>query len=151
MRIPLSAFATGLIFGAGLTISDMINPGRVLAFLDVAGDWDPSLAFVMGGALIPAAVGFWIARRMRTPLFDKRFYIPENRTLDRQLIAGGALFGVGWGLVGLCPGPALAGLVLARWEIWLFALAMLAGMQFHRLATMRRRPDMGSAIDQPAA
>lgn len=137
MRIPLATFATGLIFGAGLTISDMINPGRVLAFLDLAGDWDPSLAFVMGGALIPAAIAFAITRRMRTPLFDKRFYIPENRVMDARLILGGLLFGIGWGLVGLCPGPALAGLVLGRWEIWLFVLSMLAGMQIHRVATSR--------------
>lgn len=148
MRIPATAFATGLIFGTGLTISDMINPARVLAFLDVAGDWDPSLAFVMGGALIPAAIGFWIARRMRTPLFDKRFYIPENRTMDWQLIGGGAMFGVGWGLVGLCPGPALAGLVLARWEVWLFVLAMLAGMQLHRLVTSHAQSDDGRVAAQ---
>lgn len=137
MRIPLATFATGLIFGAGLTISDMINPARVQAFLDLAGDWDPSLAFVMGGAVIPSAIGYAVSRRMRTPLFDKRFFIPENRIMDMRLILGAVLFGVGWGLAGLCPGPALAGLVLGRWEIWLFVLAMLAGMQLHRVATSR--------------
>jgi uncharacterized protein len=151
MRIPITTFATGLIFGAGLAISDMINPARVLAFLDIAGEWDPSLAFVMGGALIPAAIGFAISRKMRKPLFDTRFYIPENRIMDTRLIMGGALFGIGWGLVGLCPGPALAGLVLGKWEIWLFVLSMLAGMQLHRVATSRPLTRNSAASGQPTA
>ena len=135
MRIPIASLVTGTIFGAGLALSDMINPARVLAFLDLAGDWDPSLAFVMGGAIIPMVIAYAVSRRMRTPLFDKSFFIPENRVLDSRLLIGAALFGVGWGLVGFCPGPAIAGLVMGLWQPWLFVAAMLAGMLLHRLVT----------------
>lgn len=138
MRLPLSALLAGLLFGAGLAISDMINPARVLAFLDVAGRWDPTLAFVMAGALLPSAAGFVWAKRRGAPLFDSRFFIPENRTVDRRLLAGAALFGAGWGLVGFCPGPAIAGLAFGLWQPWLFVLAMLAGMALHRTANDRR-------------
>lgn len=139
MRLPLVSLATGTIFGAGLALSDMINPARVLAFLDLAGDWDPSLAFVMGGAILPMAIAYLFTARMGSPLLDKRFFIPENRILDRQLILGAALFGIGWGLVGFCPGPAISGLVTGLWQPWLFVLAMLAGMWIHRIATTPRR------------
>lgn len=132
MRIPIASLATGIIFGAGLALSDMINPARVLGFLDLAGNWDPSLAFVMGGAIIPMVIAYALSRRMRTPLFDQSFYIPENRVLDSRLLIGAALFGIGWGLVGLCPGPAIAGLVLGMWQPWLFVAAMLGGMGIHR-------------------
>jgi hypothetical protein len=132
MRIPIASLATGIIFGAGLALSDMINPARVLGFLDLAGNWDPSLAFVMGGAIIPMVIAYALSRRMRTPLFDQSFFIPENRVLDSRLLIGAALFGIGWGLVGLCPGPAIAGLVLGMWQPWLFVAAMLGGMGIHR-------------------
>lgn len=141
MRLPLASLATGTIFGAGLALSDMINPARVLAFLDVAGRWDPALAFVMGGAIIPMVIAYAFLKRMRAPLLDKSFFMPENRVLDRRLIIGAALFGVGWGLVGFCPGPAIAGLILGAWQPWLFVIAMLAGMWIHRIATTpRSRP-----------
>jgi uncharacterized membrane protein YedE/YeeE len=135
MRIPIASLVTGTLFGAGLALSDMINPARVLAFLDLAGDWDPSLAFVMGGAIIPMVIAYAVSRRMRTPLFDKSFFIPENRVLDRRLLIGAALFGIGWGLVGFCPGPAISGLVMGAWQPWLFVAAMLGGMWLHRIAT----------------
>lgn len=135
MRNSLPGLLAGLIFGAGLALSDMVNPARVQAFLDVAGDWDPTLAFVMGAALLPSAIAYLIRRRMGGPLLDGRFSIPESRVVDRPLLLGAALFGIGWGLVGFCPGPALAGLVLGAWQPWLFVLAMLAGMALHRLAT----------------
>lgn len=138
MRLPLASLATGTLFGAGLALSDMINPARVLAFLDIAGDWDPALAFVMGGAIIPMVIGYAFSKRMRTPLLDKSFFIPENRVLDSRLIIGAALFGIGWGLVGFCPGPAIAGLVLGAWQPWLSVMAMLAGMWLHRVATTPR-------------
>ena len=141
MRIPIASLVTGTIFGAGLALSDMINPARVLAFLDLAGAWDPSLAFVMGGAIIPMVIAYSVSRRMRTPLFDKSFFIPENLTLDSRLIAGAAMFGTGWGLVGFCPGPAIAGLVMGAWQPWLFVVAMLAGMLIHRhLAASLSKP-----------
>ena len=134
MRNILPGLLVGVIFGAGLALSDMVNPARVLAFLDVAGRWDPTLAFVIGGALIPSAVAYAVVRRMNRPLLETQFRIPESRELNSKLLAGAALFGVGWGLVGLCPGPAIAGLALGRWELWLFAAAMLAGMLLHKAA-----------------
>jgi uncharacterized protein len=133
MRATLPALAAGTIFGAGLALSEMVNPVRVLGFLDVTGNWDPTLAFVMAGAVLVSAVGYILSRRLRAPLFGKSFFIPENRRLDSQLIGGAALFGIGWGLVGLCPGPALASLAYGLWQPWLFVTAMVAGMAIQRL------------------
>lgn len=129
----LAAIVCGALFGAGLVVSDMTNPARVLAFLDVAGDWDPSLALVMGGALIPSALAYLYRRRLTKPLMADQFHVPTGRRIDAALLGGAALFGVGWGLVGLCPGPALAGLVTGRWPIFLFVAAMLAGMAIFRI------------------
>ena len=138
MRLPLPALFVGTVFGAGLALSDMINPGRVQAFLDVAGDWDPTLLFVMGAALVPSALAYLVRRRLDRPLLANQFFIPENRALDRQLLLGAVLFGIGWGLVGFCPGPAISGLVLGAWQPWLFVVAMLVGMFLHRVATTPR-------------
>jgi uncharacterized membrane protein YedE/YeeE len=135
MRNLFPALIVGIIFGAGLALSDMVNPARVQAFLDVAGDWDPTLMFVMGAALVPSALAYLIRRRMTRPLLGDLFAIPESRTLDRRLLVGAAMFGVGWGLVGFCPGPAVAGLVLGAWQPWLFVVAMLAGMALHHVFT----------------
>lgn len=132
MRHVLPGFLVGLLFGAGLALSDMINPARVLAFLDIAGRWDPTLAYVMAGALVPSAIGYMLARRMERPLMDREFRIPQNRVIEPQLLAGAAIFGIGWGLVGFCPGPAFAALGFGLWQPWLFVLAMLAGMVLHR-------------------
>lgn len=140
----LPGLLVGIIFGAGLALSDMINPARVQAFLDIAGEWDPSLALVMGAALVPSATAFLVRRRMDRPLLESRFSIPDNRTPDRRLILGATLFGIGWGLVGYCPGPAIAGLAFGAWQPWLFVAAMLAGMGLHRIAT-------GTRIEAPAA
>lgn len=137
MRSIFPGLVVGLIFGAGLALSDMVNPARVLAFLDLAGSWDPTLAFVMAGAVLPSAIAYAAARRMERPLLAMEFRIPINRTVEPQLIGGAALFGIGWGLAGLCPGPAIAGLVLGKWQLWLFAAAMIAGMALHRLAMSR--------------
>ena len=134
MRKLLPGLAAGLIFGAGLALSDMVNPARVLAFLDLAGAWDPTLMLVMAAAMLPSAAAYLIRRRMDRPLLEESFSIPESRSLDRPLLLGAALFGMGWGLVGLCPGPALAGLVLGAWQPWVFVAAMLAGMALHTLA-----------------
>ena len=142
MRAWLPALFVGILFGAGLAVSDMINPARVLAFLDVAGAWDPTLAFVMAAALVPSSLGYWLRRRMDRPLLAERFAIPENRAPDRRLLIGAALFGVGWGLVGFCPGPALAAIALGSWQPILFVLAMVAGMIVHRFAIPESaRPD----------
>lgn len=140
MRKFLPGLIVGIVFGAGLALSDMVNPARVLAFLDVAGAWDPTLAYVMGAALVPSAIAYRIRQRMDRPLLATTFAIPENRQLDRPLLLGAAMFGIGWGLVGLCPGPALAGLVLGASQIWLFVAAMLAGMVLHRIVTATRAP-----------
>lgn len=135
MRNSIVALVTGILFGAGLVVSDMVNPARVLAFLDIFGAWDPTLAFVMGGAIIPAAIAYILTRRMPGPVFETKFFVPENRIIDRQLVAGAAIFGAGWGLVGYCPGPALAGMVFGDWQPFLFVGAMLAGMWLQRLST----------------
>lgn len=137
LRKVLPGLLVGLIFGAGLALSDMVNPARVLAFLDVFGDWDPTLAFVMGSALVPSAVAYAIVRRMQRPLLAAEFRIPQNRVVEPQLLAGAAIFGIGWGLIGLCPGPAIAGLALGYWQAWLFVAAMLAGMLAHRSIVAR--------------
>ena len=134
----VSALVCGLLFGAGLMISDMVNPARVLAFLDITGDWDPSLAFVMGGALIPSSIAYAIRRRTRAPVFEEHFHVPQNRIIDGRLVGGAALFGLGWGLVGVCPGPAIAGLSCLRWEFGLFVVAMLAGMYAYSVTFGRR-------------
>ena len=126
------ALISGLLFGLGLTISQMVNPAKVLGFLDVAGDWDPSLAFVLAGAVITAWVGFRIAGRRDKPVLADGFSLPTATAIDCRLIAGSALFGVGWGLIGLCPGPAIAALTLDGWPVPLFLAAMLAGMAFYR-------------------
>ena len=133
MRNFLPGLTVGIVFGAGLALSDMVNPARVQAFLDVAGAWNPTLAFVMGAALVPSAVAYLILRRMARPLLGERFFVPDDRTLDRPLLLGAAMFGIGWGLVGFCPGPAIAGLVLGAWQPWLFVAAMLGGMALHHL------------------
>lgn len=141
----IAAGLSGIVFGAGLALSGMTNPAKVLAFLDVFGRWDPTLAFVMGGALAVTAAGYALARRSSRPWIGERFAWPTRSDLDRDLILGAGLFGVGWGLVGLCPGPALANLWRGSSEIFLFVAAMVAGMLIQRLAASRRAaPASGS-------
>lgn len=124
----LISLAAGLIFGFGLVISQMISPEKVLAFLDVAGHWDPSLAFVLAGAAAVSGLGYFVSRRRSTPLVAAQFDIPDRRDLDARLIIGAAFFGVGWGLVRLCPGPAIVALPLVGLQGVLFFAAMLIGM-----------------------
>jgi uncharacterized membrane protein YedE/YeeE len=133
MASLLVALLSGALLGAGLVLSDMINPARVLAFLDVAGAWDPTLAFVMGGAVLAASVGYIVARKMHRPLLASTFAIPQTSALDAPLMIGAGLFGIGWGLVGICPGPAIAALAFGLWQAWIFVFAMLAGMWLHRV------------------
>ena len=123
----LAALGLGTLFGAGLTISQMVNPAKVLGFLDVTGHWDPSLAFVMGGALLVTTPAFALARRRGAPLLGASFAIPTRRDLDARLIGGAVVFGLGWGLAGFCPGPALASLGLGVPATYPFVAAMIAG------------------------
>ncbi len=135
---------SGLLFGLGLAVSGMISPAKVLAFLDVAGAWDPSLGLVMAAAVPVAAAGFALARRLRKPAAAAAFAGPTRRDIDANLIAGALLFGVGWGLAGFCPGPALAAVSVAGSRPALFVIAMLVGMAgealFTRFANRRHRP-----------
>lgn len=133
MRHAAPGLIVGLLFGAGLALSGMVNPARVLGFLDVAGTWDPTLAFVLFAALLPSAAAYAVSRRMGQPVMADEFCIPQNREIEPRLVVGAALFGIGWGLVGLCPGPAIAGLVLGRSQTWLFVLAMIGGMWLQRV------------------
>ena len=128
---------SGMLFGAGLTLGGMTNPERVRGFLDVFGRWDPTLLFVMAGAVLVMAVAWRARSRMQTPLFGDKFSLPDRSDLDAKLIAGSALFGIGWGLAGLCPGPAVAALALGFWQAGLFVAAMLAGMLSHRILVAR--------------
>ena len=134
-RRLVPALAAGLLFGAGLTISGMTDPQRVRGFLDLFGRWDPTLAFVMGGAVLVMAVAWRLRRQMGHPLFAEKFVLPGRSDFDARLIGGSALFGIGWGLAGLCPGPAIASLALAPAAVLPFVVAMLAGMAIHRLST----------------
>jgi uncharacterized membrane protein YedE/YeeE len=125
------AALSGILFGLGLAVSGMANPAKVLAFLDVAGAWDPTLAFVMMGALAVTTPGFHLVLKRSGPWFAGRFALPVKTDLEPRLILGAALFGVGWGLAGLCPGPAITALVTGHGGVYLFVAAMLAGALFH--------------------
>ena len=124
----LIAFFAGLIFGIGLLLAGMANPAKVLGFLDLAGAWDPSLALVMGGAIAVALLPFAWARRQSRSLLGAPMQLPQKRELDRQLILGSLVFGIGWGIAGICPGPGVAILLTGHWQALLFVAAMLAGM-----------------------
>lgn len=125
----LIALIAGLIFGLGLVVSDMINPARVLGFLDLfGGAWDPTLAFVMIGAVLVMAIAWPIAGARQLPVFAGDMPGAASSLIDGKLIGGAAVFGLGWGLVGLCPGPALAGLLVGGTSVWVFIVAMIFGM-----------------------
>jgi hypothetical protein len=126
------ALVAGTLFGAGLAVSGMADPTRVRGFLDLFGAWDPTLAFVMGGALIPMVWAWHWQQRLEKPFADAHFDLPGTTTLDGKLATGAVLFGAGWGLSGLCPGPAVADLAMAPGSVWPFILAMLGGMALHR-------------------
>lgn len=126
------ALISGLLFGAGLAYSGMADPARVQSFLDLFGTWDPTLAFVMGGAVLPMAVAWMIKSRLASPLAATSFDLPGTSKIDRSLAIGAILFGMGWGIAGLCPGPALADLALAPKAVLPFVVAMFVGMVAHR-------------------
>lgn len=130
---PLIALLAGTIFGAGLTVGGMTDPARVRGFLDLLGDWDPTLAFVMGGALLVMAIAWRFVPGMARPIFEDGFHVPGSSDLTPKLIGGAALFGIGWGIAGLCPGPGFAALAIDPLSAAIFVAAMFAGMGLVRL------------------
>lgn len=134
----ISAFIAGLLFGAGIAISGMINPAKVLNFFDIAGTFDPSLIFVMGGALVTAAIGYRVIfRTMEKPAFEPEFSLPTRKTVDRSLVAGSITFGIGWGIAGFCPGGSLPALGLGDVRVLIFIAAMAAGLTAGQLYQAR--------------
>lgn len=129
----LSTYLIGLLFGLGISISGMANPAKVLNFFDLAGSWDPSLAFVMGGALAVAIPGYRLVFRRAAPLLAPRFSLPTRKDIDRELVGGAALFGVGWGIAGFCPGGALPVLGTGQAEVFIFIAALCAGLVLARV------------------
>jgi hypothetical protein len=146
MNRIISALGSGLLFGAGLAWSGMADPARVQAFLDLFGHWDPTLAFVMGGAMIPMAVAWIIKGRLSAPLAAPAFELPGTQVIDQPLAIGAILFGMGWGIAGLCPGPALADLAITPRAVLPFVAAMFVGMTVHRLLPFRRTDKKGTAL-----
>ena len=130
-KAAVSMFLAGLLFGAGLVISGMVNPGKVIGFLDLAGNWDPSLILVMGGGLLVTVPAFHLVLKNPQPLFAANFFLPTLKHIDGKLIAGSVLFGLGWGIAGFCPGPAIAALVTLNPTVLMFVAAMVGGMVIH--------------------
>lgn len=144
--VIVSALLSGLLFGLGLIVSGMSDPSKVLGFLDLAGNWDPSLALVMGGAVAIGSLGFPFAVKRQNSILGEPIRLPTATTIDRRLVLGGLTFGVGWGLAGYCPGPALASLVHGGAKPWVFILAMLGGMAlFEVIERMTGQRDATSA------
>ncbi|MEM1368835.1 MAG: YeeE/YedE family protein [Cyanobacteria bacterium P01_H01_bin.15] len=127
------ALLSGLLFGLGLGFSQMIDRQRVLGFLDLAGTWDPTLLFVLGGGVAVTAISFRFVLRQSHPLFADRFQLPTKRDIDAPLIAGAAIFGIGWGISGYCPGPGVVGLVLWSWQPLVYLVALIAGMAVYQV------------------
>ena len=142
----LTALLAGLVFGIGLIVSGMANPAKVLGFLDLAGAWDPSLALVMAGAIAVGLLGYALARRRPSTPFGDTIALPENDKIDRRLIGGGLVFGIGWGLAGFCPGPALVALGMGNARAQIFVAAMLAGMAIFEVLERRRASEPTSEL-----
>ncbi len=141
------ALLSGALFGAGLTYSGMADPAKVRGFLDIFGAWNPALMFVMGGAMLPMLIAWRVQARLKAPLAAPRFSLPQElRRIDGKLLAGAALFGIGWGVAGLCPGPGLTDLALAPRHAALFVLAMLGGMALFKAVTSRIVPEATKAF-----
>jgi hypothetical protein len=136
----LSLYLTGLFFGTGISISGMANPAKVLNFFDVAGTWDPSLAFVMGGAVIVTFLGYRFVLKRPMPVMADRFHLPTSRVIDTRLLGGSAVFGIGWGIAGFCPGGALPALGTGTPAVFIFVGALLVGILLARAITTKRTP-----------
>tara|TARA_Y100000310_G_C20406699_1_gene679998 strand:- start:201 stop:623 length:423 start_codon:yes stop_codon:yes gene_type:complete len=137
MRAIIASLLCGLLFGLGLLISGMSNPARVLNFLDLSANWDATLAFVMGGAILVAAPGMYWVRKRNKPMFANKFDIPTSKTIDAKLILGSAAFGIGWGISGFCPGPAVVAIASFQTDVLLFVAAMIAGMLLHYMLSLK--------------
>ncbi len=146
-RQRISALLGGLIFGAGLVVSGMTDPQKVLAFLTLNAHWDPALIFVMGSAVLVATAGFALTRRRVKPLFDEIFRTPVNTVIDKRLISGAAVFGVGWGVAGFCPGPALVGVMNGDLRAGVFVLAFVVGMMLFEQWSSRRSVNVSGTAD----
>ena len=144
--LAFTALCAGVVFGIGLALSGMVYPAKVLGFLDLAGNWDPSLALVMAGAVAVAAVAFAIARKRATTFLRAPLRLPASSDIDTRLITGSLLFGAGWGLAGLCPGPAIAALGTLQAKAVVFVLAMLAGMALFEWLERRRTKSAAPAV-----
>ncbi len=129
MMKNIAVFAVGLLFGLGLVVSQMVNPAKIIAFLDIGGNWDPSLAVVMAAALATAFAGYRVTLSRQKPVFENTFQLPTNTAIDRPLLIGTGIFGCGWAMAGLCPGPAVAGVVIGGIAPLVFLAAMAAGMK----------------------
>ncbi len=137
--LNFTAFIVGLIFGLGLILSGMTNPAKVIGFLDLAGTWDPSLAFVMGGAILIGSGGFALAKKRQRSLLGAPMQLPSTNSLDKRLLLGSLAFGIGWGIAGFCPGPAIVNAAAGYSKAWIFVVAMLAGMALHQMLEQRRK------------
>ncbi len=145
----LAAYLIGLVFGTGIVLSGMANPAKVLNFFDVAGSWDPSLALVMGGALVTTFIGYRLVFGRTAPLLAETFQVPSSRAIDARLLGGAAVFGVGWGIAGFCPGGALPALGTGRWEVFTFVGAVIAGIFLARgLQALGGRPQQAATAPQ---
>lgn len=136
----LTIYLIGLVFGTGISMSGMANPAKVLNFFDIAGTWDPSLIFVMGGAFVTTFIGYRIVFGRPAPILEDRFQVPTSRTIDARLIGGSAVFGIGWGVAGFCPGGAIPALGTSRWEVFAFTGALVAGIFLAKFLQSLARP-----------
>jgi uncharacterized membrane protein YedE/YeeE len=138
--MKLLTLLSGILFGFGLALSGMVSPEKIVGFLDITGNWDPSLLFVMGGGVAVTLVSFWYLLRRPVPFFGERFVLPSRKDIDTRLLTGAGIFGLGWGLGGFCPGPALSSLAYGRGEVILFVGAMIVGILIAKLISGAFKP-----------
>ena len=151
MKSNLTALLSGLLVGFGLALSQMIDRERILGFLDFAGAWDPTLLFVLGGAVMVTVVAFRFVLRLDRPLVESRFYLPTRKDVDRPLIVGSAIFGVGWGIAGYCPGPGLGALLVGGWNPALFVVSVVGGSLVYKWVSERTKKRAVSGKSVPNA